>query len=80
MEYNNFNLPVNIKKFLFDYEHSRFIECNEVMAKANLNNNYQQNLTQLKLIQPSLQYIVQFLESINKHYWLSGGTLLGKTF
>jgi phosphorylcholine metabolism protein LicD len=75
-----FFVPSNLDKFLFEYEHSAFLECNQKMAKSNLEKygkSYAQNESRNKMISPVMQHISRKLESLGKHYWLAGGTLLG---
>lgn len=70
-------MPLNVKKFLFDYSHSTFLECNEELARQNLNVNYKQNTTLNYQISQGLNYISNTLDSYYKNYWLAGATLLG---
>ena len=70
-------VPKDIKKFLFDYDHSKFIECNREMARDLISESYHQNQRINKEVEPNMIYITKKLESLNIHYWLSGGTLLG---
>ena len=77
---NKFYVPSNLESFLFEYDHSKFLECNREMAKANLRRmgpTYRQNLKRNKMIAKVTEHISDTLESFNKHYWLAGGTLLG---
>ena len=74
-------IPDNLKRFFYDYNHSKFIECNSEMVKRNYelsNETYFQNKTLNEQRKPCLVYIAQQLESMYKTYWLSSGTLLGK--
>jgi hypothetical protein len=73
-------VPSKIDDFLFDYESSKFLECNRELAFENLNTlgaNYTQNLKRNKMLQPVISHISKTLEKLHKHYWLAGGTLLG---
>ncbi len=75
-----FFIPANLDKFLFEYDHSTFLECNRQLAKSNFEKygkNYTQNESRNKMISPVMQHISRKLESLGKHYWLAGGTLLG---
>ena len=72
-----FYVPTNVEKFLFDYKHSAFVECNEELAKKNQNLKYIQNKRKNKQIQTELKYISDSLEALQKEYWLAAGTLLG---
>ena len=75
-----FNIPLNVRKFLFDYEHSAFIECNEDLAKKTLSTyfNYFQNPSKNEFVSHEMKHITDSLENLYKDYWLSDGTLLGK--
>jgi len=76
----NFNVPSDIKKFLFDYNHSRFLECNTQLAKKNiekLGKKYAQNENKNKMVTKVTEHMSGTLENFYKHYWLAGGTLLG---
>ena len=73
-------IPENIQSYLYDYSHSKFIECNHELSKLNFklsNGSYNQNLTRNKLIMPCMNQIVSIMESMHKSYWLSSGSLLG---
>ena len=75
-----FNVPSNLKKFLFDYDHSRFLECNTQLAKKNiekLGKKYAQNEKKNKMVTKVTEHLSDSLEGFYKHYWLAGGTLLG---
>ncbi len=74
---NYFNIPANIKTFFFDYEISTFLECNKELALKNQNQNYFHNEKKNEMVSSVMIYITQSLESLYKHYWLAGGTLLG---
>lgn len=77
---NKIYIPAKLDEFLFDYESSKFLECNRELAYENLNNlgsNYTQDLKKNKMLQPVLGHISKTLEKLRKHYWLAGGTLLG---
>ena len=78
---NKFNVPTDVRKFLFDRDHSLFLECNTEMAKKNrdfLGVTYVQKEDKNKMVSPVVDYITGTLESLGKHYWLAGGTLLGR--
>ena len=73
-------IPANIKKFIFDYNVSKFIECNRTLADHNLRvigEKYKQNEERNKMLLPVMSHISKTLERLYKHYWLAGGTLLG---
>lgn len=73
-----FNVPDNINKHEFDYKNSEFLECNGQMATGNQQQSYQQNSALNFNVSQDLSYLSEYLTSKYKHYWLSGGTLLGK--
>lgn len=78
--HQEFNVPSDFKKFLFDYDHSKFLECNSFLAKKNfekLGTKYAQNEKKNNMISPVIEHISNSLEEYYKHYWLAGGTLLG---
>ena len=75
-------VPNNIKKYLYDYSHSKFIECNSSMAKMNLDNYPNKSYQNIELnnkIRPGLMEIKNILETTYKKYWIASGSLLGKT-
>ena len=77
---NEINIPEDIDKYFFDYEHSKFIECNNELAKniSKLQNGkFEQNNELNGKIMPCLNELVQKLENMKKKYWLTSGTLLG---
>ena len=76
----NVLIPANIKRFLFDYEHSTLRECNNSLVELNYkisNGKYKQNIQLNKKVAPGLIYITKKLEENYKTYWLDSGTLLG---
>ena len=74
---NSFNIPADIKKYLFEYDHSAFLECNVDLAYKILSFTYKQNKQKNEEIEKSINFITKKLESFNVNYWLGGGTLLG---
>ncbi len=70
-------IPKDLQDFLFDYEHSSFLECDEKLAKSLLSSDYKQNDQLNELISSDLLYLTSSLEAIHKRYWLAAGTLLG---
>ena len=77
---NLLRYPLNLKKFLFDYKYSKFIECNRTLAELTLKQmgeSYKQNYTRNKKIMDGIRYLSQSIELLNKPYFLFGGTLLG---
>ncbi len=74
----SFLCPRNISHFLWLYNTSEFIPCNENLSEQ-MKNEYRlyQNTSQVDLIIPSMRNIISGLNKLEKHYWLAGGTLLG---
>ncbi len=74
-------IPADLDQFLFDYEHSSFIECNRQMAaktRARMGNEYVNKPQRLKMLAGVADYLSETLSvTFRKHYWLAGGTLLG---
>ncbi len=78
--FNSLKIPNNLEMFIFNYGHSKFIECNHQLSLnvSNKNyNNYTQNETLDKKIRPCMNYIAEKFEFLKKRYWLAAGTLLG---
>ncbi len=75
----SFSFPRNISHFLWLYNTSEFLPCNRDLADE-MENEYDlyQNASQVNLTIPSMRNIVSGLNKLEKHYWLAGGTLLGK--
>jgi hypothetical protein len=74
-------VPSNINKYLYEYSHSTFLECNSTMAQINLENYPNQSFQDQTLnnkIKPGLMSIKAILESSYKKYWIASGSLLGK--
>ena len=74
---NKYNIPNKLPNFLFDYNHSRFVECNRELAVATLSLNFTQNKTLNNRINSNVNYFQTSLLDLKKRYWLAGGTLLG---
>jgi hypothetical protein len=73
-------IPLDIRKFLFDYSHSKFIECNRDQAKKSAEYMKQKSFENNNLTQPAkfgIIYVKSVLEKFEKNYWLAAGTLLG---
>jgi hypothetical protein len=71
-------VPSNIKFFLFEYDHSKFLECNKALSKnISIDKGYKIDVKRDAIIAKGLVYLASYLESIYKHYWLASGTLLG---
>ena len=76
----NILAPIKLDQFLFDYKHSKFIECNKKYAEESLNqmgSSYKINKENNIKIKDGLKYIKSVLEGYKKTYWLAAGTLLG---
>ena len=81
VEFRNSIVLKKDTELLFDYNHSRFLECNTQLAKKNLEKigkKYIQNEKKNKMISVVTGHLSETLEKFEKHYWLAGGTLLGK--
>lgn len=77
----NVLIPSSIDQFLFDYKHSKFVECNKKYAQEALNqmgSGYTINPETNLKIKEGLKYVKSVLENYKKPYWLAAGTLLGK--
>jgi hypothetical protein len=73
---NSFNIPADIKKYLFEYDHSAFLECDLNLA-GRIKKEQKQDVKKNEEIEQSIDFITKKLEAFNVHYWLGGGTLLG---
>jgi hypothetical protein len=75
--------PTDLNKFLYDYNHSKFIECNRKYAeesrryKQNQGEKYQSEDIQKLKARHGLNHVKSVLEGLRKNYWLAAGTLLG---
>ena len=71
-----FYVPTPLHKFFYDYNHSKFLECNQELANKNqlALNKDDKNLDK---ILNSLNYLTKNLEEMKKNYALVQGTLLG---
>ncbi|CAF1098910.1 unnamed protein product [Adineta steineri] len=75
---NKFSFPRNVSHFLWLYNTSEFLECNQNLANHMENKyNLYQNKSQLNLTILPMRTIVNALNNLEKHHWLAGGTLLG---
>ena len=76
--------PTDLNKFLYDYKHSQFIECNKKYAseskryKNDQGESYESGDIQNLKARHGLNYVKSVLEGFRKNYWLAAGTLLGK--
>jgi hypothetical protein len=75
----SFSFPRNVSHFLWLYNTSEFLECNRILANQMENKYYlYQNISQLNLTILPMRTIAYALNQLEKHYWLAGGTLLGR--
>jgi hypothetical protein len=70
-------VPVSLSQFVFEYTNSEFIECSCEIARSKERKAFPQDFKKNAKILPLLNYIGSFLESIQKRYFLFGGTLIG---
>lgn len=75
---NLFFYPQDFSHFLWLYETSEFLHCNQTLA-IEMEQKYKlyQNASQLKLTVVPMRTVAAGLDKLEKHYWLAGGTLLG---
>ncbi|CAF3462449.1 unnamed protein product [Rotaria socialis] len=74
----SFFYPRDVSHFLWLYETSKFLHCNQVLANRMENEfHLYQNASQLNLTAVPMRNIAYALNKLKKHYWLAGGTLLG---
>ena len=66
-----------MKRFLFDYDHSVFLECNKKALSENEKQGYKLSSVLHESVKPGLGYITDSLEMMYIRYWLSDGSLLG---
>lgn len=71
-----FYIPSKLKSFLYDYNHSKFIECNRLLSERQIG-TVKINIQKLTKILNSLKCITSTLERMRKDYTLLAGTLLG---
>ncbi|CAF3379709.1 unnamed protein product [Rotaria sp. Silwood1] len=77
----SFAYPRNVSHFLWLYDTSEFLECNRTLADQMEKEFYlYQNARQVNLTILPMRNIVYILNKLKKHYWLAGGTLLGKKY
>ena len=74
----SFYFPGNISHFLWLYQTSEFIQCDEELAKK-MEKKYRlyQNDGQIDLVLEPMRNIVSGFKKYQKRSWLAGGTLLG---
>jgi hypothetical protein len=69
-----FRVPTDLDQFMYDYDHSKFVECDCDLARNATNKqDYGKNSKAMSL----LAYVVDYLHSIQKHFFLFGGSLIG---
>ena len=76
------NIPINLKEFLFKYNHSKFLECYQNLPNFDpkiIEYNGEQYLEKNKSIRPHIKYLKKYFESMYKNFWIVSGTLLGKS-
>ncbi len=71
---NRYFCPSNIDLFIYDYGHSKYIDCNNnnPMASSDFDIDRERNV----IVKKSLSYIISVIENLNKNYWLDGSSLL----
>ena len=76
---HSFFYPRNVSHFLWLYGTSEFLHCNRTLANQMENEfHLYQNASQYNLTSLPMRNIAYALNKLEKHYWLAGGTLLGK--
>ena len=71
-------IPSDVDKFLFDYRHSKFIECHSTSNNYNFTNSMDGTYgTEKPSILPCMVHFASTLENNYKTYWLSYGSILG---
>jgi hypothetical protein len=84
-----YNIPKDLKTFIYHYNFSKFIECNSELVAQNKDTykaiyadmsanmfRYGTHESKVKLM-AVFNDIVKEYEKMHLHYWLAGGTLLG---
>ena len=76
---DGFFYPRNVSHFIWLYTTSKFLHCNQTLAKQ-MEEKYHlyQNVSQWNWTVAPMRDIADGLTFLEKHYWLAGGTLLGK--
>jgi hypothetical protein len=72
-----FRVPADLVQFEFEYDHSGFIECDCKLAREKLSPTYQQNFKKNFQAIKLMTHVTDYLKSIQKHYHLFSGTLIG---
>jgi hypothetical protein len=78
---NRYFAPSNLNAFILEYKYSKFLECNKQLAIQNmeiLGNTSELYMDLKKGEQASqiLEYVSNYLESLDKLFWLDSMTLL----
>lgn len=69
-------VPQDTSYFLYQYQHSKFIECNHELAETTSKTQKQNPIKNIFYVS-RFKYVRDLLESNKKIYWLMSGTLLG---
>jgi hypothetical protein len=72
-----YRVPADVDRFVFEYEHSEFVECDHDLARKHTSSTYQQDMVKNYQALSLMTYVTDYLVSLGKHYRLSSGTLLG---
>jgi hypothetical protein len=76
---NIFSYPRNVSHYLWLYKTSEFLHCNRTLSDEMENKfHLYQNLSQLNLTVTPMRNVGYALDTLEKRYWLAGGTLLGR--
>ena len=68
---NKYYIPSNLDAFIFDYDHSKFIECNRILSQyvqKKSGPSYRQNIKRNRMISKVTEHISKTLQSFKKHY------------
>ncbi|RNA08703.1 fukutin isoform X4, partial [Brachionus plicatilis] len=68
-------VPLDTDHFLYQYKHSKFIECNQQLAESTYKIQ-KQNAAKNTFFVSRFSYVKDIMESNKKIYWLMAGTLL----
>ena len=73
-------IPNDTNQYLYDYDFSKFIDCNKHLhneISKTYNASMKSNLIKKSKLTPCLFELTKVLESMKKRYWLTSGGLLG---
>lgn len=72
-------VPSNMRKFLFDYSHSVFVECNNEKNVSMMvyNRNKKNSIKRNRAMLHGFRHVIDIIEFEQKNWWLDGSTLLG---